>query len=596
MISKMKKVTLIGLLANRENVLSNLQELGIVEPIELKNADSNHTEDFRQQLGKIRNALKILSQSASKKEDAQREELKLNSDEVVQRVAEIKVRLEDMSGIKGKLKKQIDFYKIWGDFNPDEVLELQEEKIYLQLYRARTPDFNNYEKPDNISFRIIKKDDHNIFFTTITTEKTNLGFEEIDLPEIGLSKMKDKLNDLEEEETSLSQELTALCLYKKQLEEDFLKRVDSLHYNMAKNSTTKEGEVFYIQGWMPENKENQIEKFAEKIGAYYIIEEPPEGEIPPTLLTNKMAGQIGEPLVGIYDTPAYNDIDPSVSVFLFFSIFFAMIIADGGYGLIMLVFSIFLFLKFKNIKKYKKILYLILTCSSTTVLYGILTASYFGMNLPATSSLRSIAPLAVTTYEEFDQLSKVMMISIWMGALHLSWVNIFKAWHEKILSSYGWAVVLLGALFLTKEMNNVGFWIMGIGFAWTLIWTVYETKASFGGRFMAGFETVQAIIQMFSDTLSYLRLFALGMASAYMGRTFNMLSGMIWKSAPLIVAILACPLILLLGHIINIVLSIMGGVIHGLRLNFIESYHWCFDGGGKIYRPLKKISNNKQGE
>ncbi|MGA1869306.1 MAG: V-type ATPase 116kDa subunit family protein [bacterium] len=596
MISNMKKVTLIGLESNRAHILSALQDSGILEPIELNSAESQDTEQYRQQLEAIKNSLKILARASMQEKEKGATVLQLDSGEVVIKITEIKMRLEDIYGIKRKLLKQIDFYEIWGDFNPDEVLELQEEKIYLQLFRAKTLDFESFEKPDNVNLEIIKREDHSIYFTTIATEKIKFNFEEIELPEIGLNKMKEKVADIEQEEESLKKELDELSSYKEQLELDYLKKIDLLNYTMAGNSAAKEGEVFYLQGWLPQTKEEHLKNISQGVGAYCVMEDAGKDEIPPTLLMNKTSGEIGEILVNIYDTPSYNDIDPSNSVFFFFSMFFAMIIADGGYGLVMLAFSVFLYLKLRTLKKYKKILYLILTCSVTTVVYGVLTASYFGMNLAPHSPLRSIAPLSVTTYEEFNELIKVMMISIWMGAFHLSWANIFKAWHEKILSLYGWAVVLLGALFITLHMNKEGFWIMGIGFSWTLFFTVVEVKnAGFGGRFMAGFACVQAIIQMFSDTLSYLRLFALGMASAYMGKTFNMLSRMIWDSSPLIVAILACPFILLAGHLINIVLSIMGGVIHGLRLNFIESYHWCFDGGGKKFQPLKNISN-KQGE
>ena len=269
--------------------------------------------------------------------------------------------------------------------------------------------------------------------------------------------MKEKVTDIEMEEENLRKELEELKSYKEQLERDYFKKVDLLSYEMARNSAAHEGDVFYLQGWLQENKINEIKNMADYAGAYYVIEDAGEDEIPPTLLMNNTSGEIGETLVNIYDTPSYNDIDPSNTVFFFFSIFFAMIVADGGYGLIMLASSLFLYFKFKHLKKYKKILLLILTCSATTVLYGVLTASYFGINLAKGSPLRSIAPLSVTTYEEFDQLLKVMMISIWLGAFHLSWANIFKAWHEKILSLYGWAVVLLGALFITLQMNNQGF-------------------------------------------------------------------------------------------------------------------------------------------
>jgi V/A-type H+-transporting ATPase subunit I len=109
-------------------------------------------------------------------------------------------------------------------------------------------------------------------------------------------------------------------------------------------------------------------------------------------------------------------------------------------------------------------------------------------------------------------------------------------------------------------------------------------------RILEGFNGLLGIVQVFSDVLSYLRLFALGIATVYMAQTFNMLAKNIVASFPWIGYLFAA-LILLAGHAVNLLLGIMGGVIHGLRLNFLEWYRWCFTGDGVVYRPFRQIKS-----
>jgi V/A-type H+-transporting ATPase subunit I len=120
-----------------------------------------------------------------------------------------------------------------------------------------------------------------------------------------------------------------------------------------------------------------------------------------------------------------------------------------------------------------------------------------------------------------------------------------------------------------------------------------STKKNLILRAAEGLNGLLGIVQIFSDVLSYLRLFALGIATVYMAQTFNMLADDIAKGVPWFGYILAA-LILILGHLVNLLLGIMGGVIHGLRLNFLEWYRWCFVGDGVVYRPFKIIKTREQ--
>jgi len=108
-------------------------------------------------------------------------------------------------------------------------------------------------------------------------------------------------------------------------------------------------------------------------------------------------------------------------------------------------------------------------------------------------------------------------------------------------------------------------------------------------RILIGLNGSLGVVQLLADCLSYMRLFALGLATMYMCQTFNMLAEMSYKGLPYI-GFIPAVLILVFGHAINLLLGVMGGVVHGLRLNFLEWYRWCSEGDGLIFKPFRKIA------
>ncbi|MCK5739175.1 hypothetical protein KAH55_08335, partial [bacterium] len=360
------------------------------------------------------------------------------------------------------------------------------------------------------------------------------------------------------------------------------------------------GELFYMQGWVPEDKLDSLKGLSDDEGFVLLAEDPTDDENPPTVMKNSAIGEIGESLVDIYDTPSYRDIDPNSTVFIFFALFFGMIIGDAGYGSILLALTLFL-AKGPSAKTFRK---LGITISCSTILFGILNASYFAIIIDASTSLGKflymIAPLYRDTGTK-EGLMSSMFISLWVGVFNLGFVNLYKALHDRKLSPVGWVITSVGLIPLFKMLfsvqmsaweETVGLIPLVGGLLFTATMNAVETKASFGGRASAFAATLQSIVNLFADLLSYLRIFALAMAGAQMARTFNMLFGMIYADGAFLSLIMGI-FVLLIGHGLNLILNIMSGTIHGLRLNFIESYHWCFDGGGKKYQPLAKLNVNE---
>jgi V/A-type H+-transporting ATPase subunit I len=368
-----------------------------------------------------------------------------------------------------------------------------------------------------------------------------------------------------------------------------------------------------------------------------------EHEEAPTYLENKGYNRIGEDLVHIYDTPSNTDKDPSLWVLVSFAVFFAMIINDGGYGLLFLAGA--LYFKFKNgdLKKAgMRVWKLLLILFGSCVLWGLFTNSFFGVAIGPENPLRKVSVLNWlvekkaeyhfhnkdniykewvdkypdlsgadnahdfllgakkgegddASYEMVNKFSDgiLMELALLVGIIHIclsfirylnrNWAGI--GWIIGIIGCYLYFPLFLGATSLTsyvfglnrEEIAVDGQYMMYGGLALAVILGVLKDK-------WLGLLEITNLIQIFADILSYLRLYALGLAGAIIGQTVNdIASGLMYVPALILIVI---------GHGLNMVLAVIGGVIHGLRLNFIEWYHYSFEGGGKLFTPLKKLETD----
>ncbi len=599
MLKKMKKTSIIGLAKNATKIIEALQELGVVDIIQInKDYDASSIEKLQSEKNSIINTIKYLAATPVTE--------KLSSDdkqaaEIIQRTTEVRARLDAMSEERRKRQKQIEIWSNFGDFEPEKIISLQKQNIYIQFFRASEAVFSTYnEDLANYDVVEIARKSQKVFFMTMGTVPLDSPFyEELPLPDLGLIALEKELAGFEDERKSLENEIKELAVQKEKLIQSLVIKENQYNFQKALAQQVISGELFYLQGWVPEDSITPLKKLSDDTGFILLAEEPAEDDTPPTTHKNSTLGEMGESLIYIYDTPAYQDIDPSSTVFIFFSIFFGMIISDAGYGAILLLLSLWLIRgKSKGALLFRR---LSITLSISTILMGILTASYFAIPINPESSVGKIIHSVAFLYNDTTQregLMSAMFVSLWAGILNISWVNIYKAYHSRKLSPLGWIPALIGLVPLLKLLFGVpwsgwekvvGLWPLYIGIGFVAIMTAIETKTSLGGRIGAFAFSIYTVVQLIADLLSYLRIFALAMAGAKMAETFGMLFSMIMDGAGLVAGLTLGVIVLLIGHSINLVLNIMGGVIHGLRLNFIESYHWCLDGGGKQYNPLKTI-------
>jgi len=440
-------------------------------------------------------------------------------------------------------------------------------------------------------------------------------------------------------------ELLELAKYRDEIDKLIIEKLNEYNLETSQDYVqyALDNRVFLIEGWIPENKVAKLENLLKTMDVHGEEVAIEESDKVPSFLENSGYSEIGEDLVHIYDTPSINDKDPSLWVLWSFALFFAIILGDGGYGLLFLAGTFYMYRKFPGIKGLgKRMLKLAAILSVSCILWGTLTTSFFGIQFGIDSPLRKVSmiqwlvekkadyhlSLKDDVYHEYTskyveakeattgyafvnrvkEFKKGKLIHVMLTkfsdkimlelALLLGMVHICLSLLRNLRSHWagiGWVLFIVGAYLYFPSMlqaTSMAHFVLGLSKEICPIW---GSQLILGGISLAvvlalaqhkasGAVEILTIIQVFSDVLSYLRLYALGLAGAMMSATFNEIGQNVGFFLGIIVIII--------GHTVNITLSIMGGVIHGLRLNFLEWYHYSFEGGGKNLVPLKLLKRN----
>jgi V/A-type H+-transporting ATPase subunit I len=281
-------------------------------------------------------------------------------------------------------------------------------------------------------------------------------------------------------------------------------------------------------------------------------------------------------------------------VFFSFVLFFAMIISDAGYAVVMFGLLGLYWGKLGGSESGRRLRSLCVALFGAAFVWGVLAGGYFGVSPPEGSVL---GWLHVIDLNDFDFMMK---LSIVIGVLHIMLANGIVAylnWRHRTVAypKLGWNCVALGglALWLSGDAGAfawLGWALLAVGVA-AIFW--FSSERSFGNakdaalRVLEGLKALAGLSGLFGDVLSYMRLFALGLASASLALTFNQLAGQVEQAVPGLGMLLAI-LILLIGHVMNLGLAVMSGVVHGLRLNYIEFYKWGLSEEGYPFKAFAR--------
>lgn len=588
-ILQLKKASIVGLSHDKTLILDALQSLGLLHVIPLsesKGKQAAEVDDTNPQLLKpelLKRSLQYLLSSPQKRRQVTRKS-QLELDDVLQQVDHNRQNRIRLMEKRDFLDKRIKDLEPWGEFTLPDLADLNHEKLWFYLVP-------NYKMQDieqsDLPWMQVHRDNRHTYIVVIAAEEPDSSVMPVPRTHTGYIPLSQLMEQLEETEIQLEAaeaEREALTRWIYLLQHSIASTEDQALLDEISGQTRDYGEIFALQGWIAVRDLPQLEAFAEEKGLVLLEEEPQDDENPPTFLDNPEVYGGGQEVVSFFQTPNYRSWDPSRVVFFSFVSFFAIIMSDAGYSLLFGGIIAWKWQSMGQSETGRRLRAMGAALTGAGVFWGILVGSYFG----ATAPISLLGDMKLLDLNDFDTM---MALSITIGALHLVLANLLMAWvrrdSQQRLSSIGWAVAVTSALLGWLLGFTFLHWIVfAVGLVMVLLFSTAEAEFSIS-RIISGLLALTNITKIFGDVLSYLRLFALGLASASLAITFNQLAADVGNALPGI-GLLLHLLILLAGHLLNFVLTVVSGVIHGLRLNLIEFYNWSLADEGYPFQPFAK--------
>lgn len=597
-IVPLKKVSMFGTVQEKTNVLEQLQALGCMHTIPQKKAPEFSEKLEGVSAEEIKRALSHLQKAGNKRHQVLDEPKDFDLKEVIREIIENRNKIRDTEDDIYYLKNRVKEIEPWGNF----ILPAADQLAGYRLWFYRVPHgkVKNIGKID-IPYCSVAADQRYQYIVLISEEEPPAEAMPVTRSRTARRSL-DKLNRDLQSARLLKEDLTAehdsLSRWHYLLSNKLARAQDEAVLKKESEQVREEGEVLLVQGWVSVNEFDLLESFAKFHKLALLSEDPKDEEKPPTIMDNPLPLEAGEGLVTFYKTPAYGSWDPSIVVFFSFSIFFAMILADAGYALLLLLAVGYFWRGWGKTAKGAKTRYLALAITLVSVVYGVLLGSYFGVAPPENTFLSRLKVFEINDYEA------MMKVSVVVGCLHLTVANIavFKQAKSFLtgLPSIGWISIIFGGLglffadTLGAAVKDLGNGLIMAGFLLILFFSSERNVSSIKGfalRVFDGLISLANISKLFGDAMSYLRLFALGLASSALAVTFNQAASSFYHSSPVFGPALAI-LVLIVGHLINLVLSVVSCFVHGLRLNVIEFFNWGLSEDGYPFQAFRKKENN----
>ena len=614
MITKMTKYSFVLLTGEKEGFLEQLQELGVVDiSRSVKPIDSDSSVMFHK-AERARKTLEFLeSIDYSKDTDAEaiaKATVNIEGDPV-DFVEECRAKLTELHASMANAEKQLNARLPWGEYDKKAVDGLSELGYTVRYYRV---DAKKFDEAWGALYplQVISEDGKKVWFVTVATKGEAYSFpvQEIAAPEGTYAEAAAELERLKAEVVECKAGLLNAKDYIPAIKESCNNDLVELDRYLANEAGQGAAEnlITVFTGFAPvENDAELIEAF-DKMGVLYLKEDAVLEDNPPIKLKNNWFTRQFEVFTEMYGAPVYTEFDPTPIVAPFYLLFFAMCMGDAGYGLILILLGIAVAKKWINIAMLKNIGPIISILGAGTFVIGLVLGTAFGIDLSAAEWYpEALKKIMVTgTIAGFPAQ---MILALGIGVFHICLAMTVKAigytkrfGFRETVSVWGWLLLIVGgiataALGMAKLVSpDVIKWIViVIGVVSALGIYIFNTPgrnplSNIGSGLWDTYNMVTGIL---GDVLSYIRLYALGLAGGMLGQAFNILGGIIVGDGISVINFLPFALILLFGHSLNLAMSCLGAFVHPLRLTFVEYFKNAgYEGKGQEYNPLTKEKNN----
>ena len=602
MIEKMKVVHIVTTALEKKALLDKLQKMGIVHFSEKAGAD----QPLLQRFSDLSRMALVLHEYP----DTAVESAVLPDDEFEKFFGELSACLDRKKALQDELAAAhaaAERLAEWGRFSPADVQSLRQQGWDIHIYRTDKKTMTALLADPAVKVIRLSPVGKMPTFAALAPLPDQYSATEFPLPEKGLEELEQEQacckQGLEDCETYLRQAASHLPSIQSQM----LKAQNDAEYSAVSNTSQSQDGLVWLRGYIPAAEVDGFKKAAAEAHWAWALEDPAgdDDQVPTKVKYNKIT-KLMIPVFDILGTvPGYREYDISFWFLGFFTLFFAMIIGDAGYGLLFLLGALVLTLKGKKSSTAVQLLWVL---SIATIIWGTLTGTWFGleqaMEVPL---LRSLVIPTFANYPQYfgvttvAQQNTIMKFCFILGTVQLSLacvMNIRRKLKEKDLSwvaDLGWLAAIDALYFVVlylvigQQVNLLPVACVVIaGFLLVVCFGGMAPDKSFAQGLKAGlgnaFTVFLNTISAFGNIMSYIRLFAVGMASLATAQSFNNMA--FGFKGPLVVAAI---LILLIGHGLNIVMGLLSVVVHGVRLNLLEfSGQLGMEWAGIAYDPFKK--------
>ena len=592
MIAPMTKYSFILLKGDQEGLLEKLQEIGLVDitrsvkPIDDKSAailaDAERKHALLQSLDKVEipEGLAHTAVSGDPEEAA-------------------KAALDHLAELEEALKaaeKEAAASEPWGEYDRDKLRAVEDAGIPVHFHITPAKAFKA-EWADQYALSVVNELDGKVYYVVAGEDP---------LPDALKRGPKASVTDIQARiatlQANIDREKAVLAGVKDvrgKIENAARRNLSDLDLYLASQAAVPAAEntLVTLVGYAPAEDEEAVTQALDATGEYYFKDAAVVEDNPPISFRNNKFVRMFEVLTDMYGRPAYNGFDPTPFIAVFFLLFFAFCMGDAGYGLILIVIGLLL----KKVDSFKDYAPLVVTLGIGTTVIGFLFHTFFSMDIAEWSIFKGF-PFLPSKIAGYDG---TMVLALIVGIVHLCLAMVVKTYNQtkvkgfaNSLGTWGWTLLIVGgtavgalALIGVLDKDITKWVIIALGIVSAAgIFLLNDLHRNPLINIGSGlWETYNTVTGLLGDVLSYLRLYALGLAGSMLGKAFNDIGGMILGDGSNLVMWIPFILIVLVGHTLNIAMAALGAFVHPLRLNFLEFFkNSGYEAAGRNYNPLKK--------
>lgn len=610
MIVPMKRFTIVVTSHDIDLAPIYLRKLGIAH-IEPLIGTGQHYLNLEQRKKDAELAQIILSSYRNKK-DVSSAQSTLSAEALIVRTIEANSYITSSQDSIADAEKEFERIRSWGNFSLELFSNLKSQGIQFRLYEGLEK--NLAEIPASVDYIRLAAPKGKVRIAVISAEEIPSSFVEFRIPAETSNDLRNRIASEREKTKQVQAELTELSKSIEMVEKE-IQRIDAeIKIETLRSGMPRDEELAYFSGYVPAREAEKLKKEAKKRRWALLIDDPSDEETPPTKIENPPAVSIIQPVFDFLGTvPNYREYDISAYFLVFFSLFFAMIFGDGGYGVLLLAGSLYMFAKSKKQKapigEFNKLLFVL---SLVTIIWGFATATWFAIPYTSLPPLLQKLSIPAISSNNPDADTNIKIFCFILGMIQLSIAHLKNIRRDfpdpKFLAQLGSLLMILGmfnlvlSLVIDSQRFPIHEWALAlVGGGFLLVFLFGNWNGTLLGSLLEGLKgiipTFLGMVSVFADITSYVRLWAVGLAGLAISQTVNgMAVGLLGPSGKIVSFIIGGVMglvLLFVGHALNIVMTVLSVIVHGIRLNVLEfSSHLGMEWSGYKYEPLGETAEN----